>query len=59
MQEPSTGQRAAAVAYEGLKEGLRVVVRCSDAFPLVKSGMQGLLEIFERYDVSHTNCSSI
>lgn len=52
MQESTTGQRAAAVAYKGLKEGLRLVVRCSDAFPIVKSATQGILEIFDRYDVS-------
>ncbi|KAF5318822.1 hypothetical protein D9619_010801 [Psilocybe cf. subviscida] len=49
LEEPSTDQ-ATALAYEGLKEGLRLVIRCTDAFPFVKSAMQGFLEVFERYD---------
>lgn len=41
----------APLAYEGLKEGLHVIVRCTDAIPVVKSATQGFLEIIERYDV--------
>ncbi|KAF5318835.1 hypothetical protein D9619_010805 [Psilocybe cf. subviscida] len=47
---PSTSRRMASLAYEGLKESLRLIVRCTDAIPGVKSATQGFLEIIERYD---------
>lgn len=41
----------ASLAYEGLKESLRLIARCTDAIPGVKSATQGFLELIERYDV--------
>ncbi|KAF5324969.1 hypothetical protein D9619_009831 [Psilocybe cf. subviscida] len=43
--------RRTKVAYEMVKESLRAVVRCSDAFPPLKSAGQVILEVVERYDV--------
>ena len=40
------------MAYEAVKESLRAVVRCSDAFPPLKSAGQAILEVVERNDVS-------
>lgn len=48
-----SARRMKDVAYEAVKESLRAVVRCSDTFPPLKSAGQAILEVVERYDVSH------
>lgn len=49
----SKGPGKGAIAKHTIKEVLRVVVGVSSAFPPLKLAATGLLEIFERYDVSH------
>jgi len=44
-------ERAQHLAYEGLKESLRAVERCSDFFHPLKSATRAVLEVIDRYEV--------
>ncbi|KAF5325322.1 hypothetical protein D9619_009808 [Psilocybe cf. subviscida] len=49
-EEVTKSRRVQQLAYEGLKESLRTVERCSDFFPPLKSATNAVLEVIERYE---------
>ncbi|TFK31077.1 hypothetical protein BDQ12DRAFT_760441 [Crucibulum laeve] len=47
-----TKRTKAAIAWAGVKDSLRIVVRVSDVFPPLKSATEGVLAVIERFEVS-------
>ncbi|TFK34209.1 hypothetical protein BDQ12DRAFT_738365 [Crucibulum laeve] len=45
----------AAIAWAGVKDSLRIVVRVSDVFPPLKSATEGVLAVIERFEAVEDN----
>ncbi|TFK34197.1 hypothetical protein BDQ12DRAFT_727112 [Crucibulum laeve] len=50
-----TKRTKAAIAWAGVKDSLRIVVRVSDVFPPLKSATEGVLAVIERFEAVEDN----